>query len=99
MQQIPLDGLPTRLTSTTDCSSNNSGECDPCEAGGHDVPPQDDPQAGSDGESDPEVLAATKSGGAGKCKETPSGRAEQRRTRKREKVRAPHPSLFSVTNP
>ena len=29
MQQIPLDGLPTRLTSTTDCSSNNSGDVVP----------------------------------------------------------------------
>ena len=30
-----------------------------------------------------------KAGAAGKGKETPSGRAEQRRTRKREKARAP----------
>ena len=39
MQQIPLDGLPTRLTSTTDCSSNNSGDVAPVKQVGPFFPP------------------------------------------------------------
>lgn len=47
-------------------------------------------QERSEGESDVEAQHHNKSSGTSRSKETAAGRAEQRRTRKREKVSTPN---------